>query len=170
MLAFTCQSRNTDDSSPDQVQQDFAMTPSRNTLAIIALSIIATTALLSTTARYLRAAALEKPRLFEIRTYTTEPGKLPDLLKRFREHTTKLFEKHGMTNIGYWVPTDEPRSQNTLIYILAHDSRAAADQSWKDFRADPEWIKAKDASETNGKIVTKVESVFANPTDFSAIK
>src|SRR5262245_37858208 len=76
-------------------------------------------------------------RVFEIRTYTTEPGKLPDLLKRFREHTCQIFEKHGMTNIGYWVPTDEPRSQNTLIYILAHKSRDAATKSWKDFQADP---------------------------------
>lgn len=111
-----------------------------------------------------------KQRVFEIRTYTTEPGKLSDLLKRFREHTTKLFEKHGMTNIGYWVPTDEPLSKNTLIYVLAHTSREAAKQSWKDFQADPEWIKVKAASESNGKIVTKVESIFADPTDFSAIK
>ena len=121
-----------------------------------------------------RAAQSDSPasktRVFEIRTYTTEPGKLPDLLKRFREHTCQLFEKHGMTNIGYWVPTDEPRSQNTLIYILAHKSRDAAKQSWKDFQADPDWIKVKDASEANGKIVTKVESIYAAPTDFSAIK
>ena len=101
---------------------------------------------------------------------TTEPGKLPDLLKRFREHTTKLFEKHGMTNIGYWVPTDEPRSKDTLIYVLAHDSRDAAKKSWDGFRADPDWIKARDASEAAGKIVHKVESVFADPTDFSPIK
>jgi hypothetical protein len=111
-----------------------------------------------------------KQRVFEIRTYTTEPGKLPDLLKRFREHTTKLFEKHGMTNIGYWMPTDEPRSQNTLIYILAHKSRDTAKQSWKDFQADPDWINVKEASEANGKIVTKVESVFAAPTEFSPIR
>ncbi len=111
-----------------------------------------------------------KQRVFEIRTYTTAPGKLLDLLNRFRDHTTKLFEKHGMTNIGYWVPTDEPRSKNTLIYILAHNSRGAAKQSWKDFQADPDWIKARDASEANGKIVTKVESIYADPTDFSAIK
>lgn len=111
-----------------------------------------------------------KQRVFEIRTYTTEPGKLPDLLKRFRDHTTKLFEKHGMTNIGYWVPTDEPLSKNTLIYVLAHESRDAAKKSWDGFRSDPDWIKARDASEANGKIVTKVESIFADPTDFSAIK
>lgn len=109
-------------------------------------------------------------RVFEIRTYTAEPGKLQDLLKRFRDHTCQLFEKHGMTNIGYWVPTDEPRSQNTLIYILAHKNRDAAKQSWKEFQADPDWIKVKEASEANGKIVTKTESVFAAPTDFSAMK
>src|SRR5215207_9044761 len=81
-------------------------------------------------------AAESKSRVFEIRTYTTEPGKLPDLLKRFRNHTTKLFEKHGMTNIGYWVPTDEPRSKDTLIYVLAHNSRDAATKSWNGFRGD----------------------------------
>jgi hypothetical protein len=111
-----------------------------------------------------------KQRVFEIRTYTTEAGKLPDLLKRFHDHTTKLFEKHGMTNIGYWVPTDEPRSKNTLIYILAHDGRDAAKKSWEGFQHDPDWIKARDASEANGKIVAKVESIYASPTEFSAIK
>ena len=115
-------------------------------------------------------AADAKQRVFEIRTYYTEPGKLPDLLKRFRDHTTKLFEKHGMTNIAYWVPSDEPHSQDTLIYILAHESRDAAKKSWEGFRADPDWIKARDASEAAGKIVHNMESVFADPTDFSAIK
>jgi hypothetical protein len=109
-------------------------------------------------------------RVFEIRTYTTNPGRLPDLLKRFREHTTAIFEKHNMTNIGYWVPIDEPRSGNTLIYILAHPSREAAKKNWDDFRKDPEWQKVQKASEAGGKIVAKVESIFADPTDFSAIK
>jgi hypothetical protein len=111
-----------------------------------------------------------KDRVFEIRTYTTEPGKLPDLLKRFRDHTTRLFEKHGMTNIGYWVPTDEPRSKNTLIYILAHASRDAAKKSWDGFQHDPDWIQVRTASEAGGKIVSKVESIYAEPTDFSTIK
>jgi hypothetical protein len=111
-----------------------------------------------------------KNRVFEIRTYTTKKGKLPDLLKRFRDHTTRLFEKHGMTNIGYWTPTDKPRSENTLIYILAHDSRESAKKSWDAFQHDPDWIKARDASEAHGKIVAKVESVYAEATDFSAIK
>src|SRR5215471_9594360 len=86
-------------------------------------------------------------RVFEIRTYTTTPGKLPDLVKRFREHTTAIFERHGMTNIGYWVPTDEPRSKNTLIYILAHPSREAAKKNWEEFHNDPEWQKVQKASE-----------------------
>ena len=111
-----------------------------------------------------------KQRVFEMRTYTTEEGKLPDLLKRFREHTTKLFEKHGMTNIGYWVPADEPRSKDTLIYILAHESREAAKKSWEGFSKDAEWTKVRTASEASGKIVKKVESVFMSPTDFSAMK
>lgn len=109
-------------------------------------------------------------RVFEIRTYTAQPGKLAALVKRFRDHTTKIFEKHGMTNIGYWVPTDEPRSKNTLIYILAHPSREAAEKNWKEFHADPEWLRVQKESEANGKLLIKVESVFANPTDFSAIK
>jgi hypothetical protein len=116
----------------------------------------------------LNAAAAE--RVFEIRTYTTPPGKLEALKTRFRDHTVQIFNKHGMTSIGYWVPQDAPLSQNTLIYILAHQSREAATKSWADFRADPDWVKAKAESEKDGPLTTKVESVFANPTDFSAIK
>ena len=116
------------------------------------------------------ASSAADNRVFELRTYTTLPGKLPDLLARFRDHTTKLFEKHGMQNIGYWVPKDAPRSENTLIYLLAHSSRDAAKKSWDAFRADPDWQKAAKASEANGKIVDKVESVFLDPTDFSKIK
>ena len=109
-------------------------------------------------------------RVFEMRTYYTLEGKLPDLLARFKNHTVKLFEKHGMTNIGYWVPQDEPKSKNTLVYILAYPSRDAAKKAWDAFRTDPEWIKARDASEVKGKIVERVESVFLAPADFSKIK
>src|SRR5438445_6584378 len=73
-------------------------------------------------------------RVYELRTYTTLPGRLPALHKRFAEHTLKLFEKHGMKNEMYWVPTDE---DNKLIYVVSHDSREAADKSWKAFGADP---------------------------------
>ena len=139
-------------------------------LATASLTFLAATLLATRPAQSESPKTDSQTRVFEIRTYTTEPGKLPDLLKRFRDHTTKLFEKHGMANIGYWVPTDEPRSKNTLIYILAHASRDAAKKSWDGFKTDPDWIKVRDASEANGKIVTKVESIYADPTDFSAIK
>jgi hypothetical protein len=105
--------------------------------------------------------------VFELRVYHTLEGKLPDLLKRFREHTTKLFERHGMKNIAYWVPTDEPAKSNTLIYVLSHASRDAATASWKAFQADPEWIEVRDKSEAGGKIVEKVESTFMAKTDYS---
>lgn len=108
--------------------------------------------------------------IYELRTYTTPEGKLPNLLARFRDHTTALFEKHGMQNIGYWVPADGPKSSNTLIYVLAHRNREAAKASWDAFRADPDWVKARTESEANGKIVDKVESVFMTPTDFSKLK
>ena len=111
-----------------------------------------------------------RAEVYELRTYTTLPGKLPDLLARFRNHTMKLFEKHGMRNVAYWVPQDAPRSQNTLIYVLAHKDRDAAQKSWDAFRDDPEWIKARTDSEAKGKIVEKTESVFMAPTDFSAMK
>lgn len=114
--------------------------------------------------------AQSNERVFEMRTYTTLDGRLDALKARFRDHTIKLFEKHGMTNIGYWVPQDEPRSKNTLIYILAHKNRDAAKKSWDAFRTDPEWVKVRDASEASGKIVDKIDSVFMSPTDFSKIK
>ena len=116
------------------------------------------------------ATAAAKNRVYELRTYYTNEGKLPDLQTRFRDHTTKLFKKHGMTNVGYWVPQDDPKKQNTLIYILAYDSRDAAKKSWADFGADPEWKKVRDASEVNGKIVSKVESIYMDATDFSPMK
>ena len=116
------------------------------------------------------APAAEQGRVFELRTYTAVEGKLDQVLARFRNHTTRLFEKHGMQNIGYWVPSDPPRSQNTLIYIVSHPSREAAAKAWTAFRADPEWQKARAESEAAGKIVLKTESVFLSPTDFSKLK
>ena len=109
-------------------------------------------------------------RVFEIRTYTAEPGKLDALHARFRDHTAQLIEKHGMTNVVYFVPTDEPLSKNTLIYVLAHASRDAAKKSWDEFRNDPAWQKVQKESEANGKLVTKVDSVFTEPTDYSPMK
>jgi NIPSNAP len=109
-------------------------------------------------------------RVFELRTYTAPEGKLPELQARFRNHTMRIFNKHNMTSIGYWVPQDAPNSQNTLIYVLAHPSRDAAKKNWADFQADPEWQKVSTESQVNGRIVSKVESVFMDPTDYSPIK
>ena len=108
--------------------------------------------------------------VFELRTYTTPEGKLPDLQKRFRDHTRRIFDKHNMKSIGYWTPQDAPLSQNTLIYILQHPSRDAAKKNWADFQADPEWQKVSAESQVNGRIVSKVDSVFMDATDYSAIK
>jgi hypothetical protein len=116
------------------------------------------------------AAAEEHGRVFELRTYTCNEGKLPDLQARFRNHTMRIFEKHGMTSIGYWVPQDAPESQNTLVYMLAHPSREAAKKNWAAFISDPEWQKVQKESEANGKLVSKIVSVFMDPADFSPVK
>lgn len=109
-------------------------------------------------------------RLFEMRTYIANEGKFEDLHKRFREHTCRLFEKHGMTNIGYWVPTEGSGKDNTLVYLLAYPNREAREASWKAFMADPEWQAAYKESHKNGPLVSKVESKFLTATDYSAIK
>jgi hypothetical protein len=109
-------------------------------------------------------------KVYELRTYYTHPGKLVDLNKRFRDHTTRIFEKHGMTNIGYWVPQDEPAHSNTLIYVIAHESREQAKKNWDAFRNDPEWQKVRTASEAAGPIVTKVDSVYMDAVDYSKLK
>ena len=113
----------------------------------------------------------QSTRVYELRTYTTLPGRLPALNKRFAEHTIQLFEKHGMKSEIYWVPTDEPRKDDTLIYVISHDSREAADKNWKEFSADPEWIKVRDESEADGKILAKPpERVFLTTTAYSPTK
>ena len=104
--------------------------------------------------------------VYELRVYYTHPGKMPDLLKRFREHTCALFEKHGMENIIYWLPVEE-KDQDKLYYILRHASRDAAKASWKAFIDDPAWHKVRDASEAAGKIVSKVDSIYLATTDYS---
>jgi NIPSNAP protein len=113
------------------------------------------------------ASAPSTTTVYELRVYHTYEGKLDDLLRRFREHTVKLFEKHGMKNVAYWTPTDEPLKGKTLVYILAHPSREAATANWKAFGEDPEWKSVRDKSEENGKIVEKVDSTFLAMTDFS---
>ncbi|WP_238325908.1 NIPSNAP family protein [Bryobacter aggregatus] len=115
-------------------------------------------------------SAAPKPHIYELRTYTTPDGKLEDLKARFKNHTLRIFEKHGMKNVIYTVPTDAPASQNTLIYLLQHDSKEAAIKNWDAFRNDPEWVKARAESEKNGKIVDKAVGVYLEPVDFSPMK
>lgn len=115
-------------------------------------------------------AGAGKERLFEMRTYTAHPGKLDALHARFRDHTNKLFEKHGMTLIGYWTPIDPKKEKDTLVYILAYPDASSQEKAWKGFRDDPEWKKAKDASEVNGPLVAKVEMMLLKPTDYSPLR
>ena len=117
------------------------------------------------------AEAAQAGRVFEMRTYTTNEGKLPNLQARFRDHTLGFFKKYDMTSIGYWVPADGPTSQTTLVYILAHPSREEAKANWAKFSADPDWKKVRTDSEIGGTILAKPpESVFLKATDYSPIK
>jgi NIPSNAP len=103
-------------------------------------------------------------RCFELRTYTVQEGSSIDLLhSRFRDHTTALFKKHGMTIIGYWQPVTKP---NTLIYLLAYKDGAARDAAWAAFQADPEWVKTRTAMQVN----VRVDNVFMSATDYSPLK
>ncbi len=116
----------------------------------------------------LTTAAAADARVYELRTYTAPAGKLADLQARFRDHTLKLFEKHGMTNVGYWVPADEKDGKaEKLIYLLEHKSREAAAASWKAFIADSAWKEVAKKTEANGPIVAKIDSVYLTPTDYS---
>jgi len=105
--------------------------------------------------------------VYELRVYHAASGKLGELLARFRDHTIKLFDRHGIKSIAYWTPLDEPEKNNTLIYILQHPSREAAADNWKSFQEDPEWKSVHEKSEANGKLVDKVDSTFLALTDFS---
>lgn len=139
----------------------------RSTLALLAVGAVAG---VSFWAGQQQANAAAAAHVYELRTYTTPEGKLGDLNSRFRDHTVKIFEKHGMKNIIYMTPMEGPTANNTLVYLLQHDSRDAAKASWASFQKDPDWVKARTASEVNGKLTTKVESVFYTPTDYSPIK
>lgn len=116
------------------------------------------------------ARAQAGPKVFELRTYTAPEGKIGNLHARFRDHTLRIFERHGMTSVAYFAPTDAPLSENTLIYFISHASREAATASWEAFRSDPEWQKVSAESQVDGRIVSNVESVFLVPTDYSPMK
>jgi len=140
-------------------------------VAIVFAVTLTTSPAADTNAVTVSPSIAKDSRCFEMRTYYAAPGKLEELNKRFRDHTCALFKKHGMENIGYWIPTDKAKgAENTLVYIIAHKSREEAKKSWAAFIADPEWKQAHAASEANGKLVTKIESVFLGATDYSAAK
>ena len=105
-------------------------------------------------------------RVYELRTYTANEGKLDALHARFRDHTLMLFERHNIHNVAYWTPSDLP---NTLIYLVSHPSKAAAAASWKAFVADPQWQAVYAASIEDGRLVANIDSVFMRPTDYSPI-
>ena len=130
----------------------------KNLLTMSLLSVIAF-------AGFAAPASAKDSRCYEMRVYYAPAGKLDELHARFRDHTCKLFEKHGITNVGYWVPSENP--ENKLVYILSYPSREAREQSWKAFMADADWQKAWKASEVNGKLVEKVEQTFMTATDYS---
>lgn len=132
----------------------------KNILQIISIMLLASVALTG-----VHAEVAPKP-VYELRIYTTHPGKMPDLLARFRDHTCAIFSRHGMENIGYWLPLEQ-KDGDKLYYFLKYPSREAAKAAWKAFGADPEWQTVRKTSEANGAIVASVESVFLTPTDYS---
>ena len=142
------------------------MNAHRTTFA--ALSLVGLTLAAFTTGISVGEARSTDSRVYELRTYTTNPGRLPALQKRFAEHTMRLFEKHGMQNVMYWTPMDSARKDNTLIYVISHASREAADKNWREFSADPDWVTVSTASEVDGKILAKSpERVFMMATPWS---
>lgn len=114
-----------------------------------------------------KTSSVPSTTVFELRVYHIYEGKLDDLLRRFRDHTMRLFEKHGIKNVAYWTPLDPPLAGKTLVYILAHPNRDAATSNWEAFRDDPKWQQVRDRSEANGKLVEKIDSTFLALTDFS---
>jgi hypothetical protein len=137
--------------------------PMKTTLPLLALTLFAVGCASAT-----RPAPVADTRVYELRTYTATPGNLPKVIARFRDHTVRIFAKHGMVSVGYWTPADaKDGPDDKLVYLLAHASREAATASWAAFLADPEWRAVQTASEADGRIVARAESVFLAPSDYS---
>ncbi len=141
-----------------------------STKTILSACLLAAAAVVGYGVMKTTSAEASSTRVYELRTYHCNEGKLDALNARFRDHTIAIFKKHGMKSVGYWVPADGPEHANELIYIISHESRDAAKKNWDDFRADPEWQKVQKESEANGKLVAKVDSVFMDPTNYSMMK
>ena len=112
----------------------------------------------------------QNQKVFELRTYEATPGNLDNLHARFRDHTIRIFRKHGMEIVGFWSPTSEEEKDDKLVYLLAHDSQEAANASWQAFGADPEWDRVAEDSNRNGQILAGVERKYMVATDYSPMK
>jgi hypothetical protein len=110
------------------------------------------------------------PHVYELRMYHVNPGKMDALRNRFRDHVDALFRRHNMKSVGFWTPQDAPNSENLFIYVLEHPSREEATRNWAAFHDDPEWKKVKAESEANGALVDHIDSIFMDPTSYSALK
>ncbi len=106
--------------------------------------------------------------IYELRTYTANPGKMPAMQARFRDHTLAIFERHGIKNIGYWTNSIGGRSDE-LVYIVAFEDMAQRDRAWAAFRDDPEWAKVRAESEADGPLVHHIENRILQPTDYSPL-
>ena len=145
-----------------------ALTPSR---IVSAVALLAVGFALGSWNASSVAHAQNMGKVYELRTYTAPDGKLPLLQKRFRDHTIRIFNNHNMKSVGYWVPQDAPAKDNTLVYIISHDSREAAKKNWADFLADPEWRKVSAESEANGRLIAGAPmTVYLDPTTYSPLK
>jgi len=116
------------------------------------------------------STSAQNQKVFELRTYQATPGNLGNLHARFRDHTIRIFRKHGMEIVGFWSPTSEEERDDILVYLLAHDSQDAADASWQAFGADPEWASVAEESNKNGQILAGVERKYMVATDYSPMK
>lgn len=116
------------------------------------------------------STSAQDQKVFELRTYQATPGNLDNLHARFRDHTTRIFRKHGMEVVGYWSPTSEEERDDTLVYLLSHDNQDAADASWQAFIADPEWEAVAEESNRNGQILGGIERKYMVATDYSPMK
>lgn len=146
------------------------MNPRTNRVVRVVVAVLVSTVL---GAGLLAAPVAEEQaggRVFELRTYTAHPGKFEAMKARFRQHILPLFKKHNLELVAFWTYADPPASENTLVYVLAHASRAAAAKNWEAFLADPVRVKVWADTEKDGPINLKVESVFLNAFDASPIK
>jgi NIPSNAP len=139
----------------------------RTVLKAIPAATLLPTSLWALTQKDNSSTSQSTTTVYELRVYHAAAGKLPELEARFRDHTIKIFDRHGLKSFAYWTPVEEPEKSNTLIYILQHPSREAAAANWKSFQDDPEWKSVKETSEANGKLVEKIDSTFLALTDFS---